>query len=138
MKKLSLLVVAVFVMSGLSFSSEKANSDNVNFTVYYFHSSVRCATCKKLESYTEDAVRENFKKELASGKLIFKAINTDEDVNNHYISDYNLFTKSVIVSKTRNNKEENWKNLDKIWEQVRNKEKYYRYVSDEIKNFMKD
>ena len=37
--------------------------------VYYFHGQVRCPTCRKLESYAEEAIKTCFADELASGRI---------------------------------------------------------------------
>ena len=96
-----------------------------DYTLYYFHSNFRCATCKKFESWTTKA----------AGHLpvAFKIINTDDKENAHFLTDYALYTKSVVV--TDNNS--NFKNLDKIWSYSNNQDDFINYVSDEIKAFIR-
>ena len=57
---------------------------------YYFHGGVRCPTCHKMEQYTKEVIEKNFKDELDKGLLVFKAINTDEKENKHFVNDYHL------------------------------------------------
>jgi len=106
--------------------------------VYYFHGSFRCPTCHKLEQYAKEAVETNFKGALGSGTLEYKTVNTDDKGNEHFLGDYQLFTKSVVLSMTKDGKEVKWKNLDKIWDLVQNKQKYMDYVKCEIEDFLKE
>ena len=105
--------------------------------VYYLHPTWRCARCMAFESYAEEALKTGFPKELKSGKVVWKSINTDEPPNAHFVEDYKLVTKSLIVSDTRNGKEKSWKNLDQIWTLVGNKEAYVKYVQDSVREALK-
>ena len=44
--------------------------------------------------------------------------------------------KHVISSKIESDKEKSWKELDKIWEMVKDKAKYQAYIENEIKDFL--
>lgn len=103
---------------------------------YYFHGEHRCATCMKLESYSEEALSTSFEKELEDSSLIWLTVNYDEEKNKHFIKDYQLFTKALILSRVRNGKEVEWRNLDKIWELVGDKEEYLKYVQTETRAFL--
>jgi hypothetical protein len=104
---------------------------------YYFHGDRRCATCLKLEAYSAEALQTGFKKELSDSVLVWRVVNYDEKENKHYIDDYNLYTKALILSRVSGGKEVGWKNLDKIWQLVGNKDKFIEYVQQETREFMK-
>ncbi|MFH2055072.1 MAG: nitrophenyl compound nitroreductase subunit ArsF family protein [bacterium] len=104
--------------------------------VTYFHGDVRCATCKKLEAYSHEAIVEGFSDELKSGSLVWRTVNYDEDANKHYIDDYKLYTKALIVSKMSDSTEVGWVNLEKIWSLVGDKDEFVKYVQTETRNFM--
>jgi hypothetical protein len=116
-------------------STAVASEDKV--IAYYFHGSFRCPTCRNLERYAKEAIENNFKKELAEGSLIFKAINVEEKGNEHFVNHYELYTKSLVLSLVKDSKEIEYRNLDKIWEYVRDKTKYIDYVKSEVSNFLK-
>lgn len=105
---------------------------------YYFHGNFRCYTCFTMEQYSKEALGTNFKEALSSGKLEFKAVNTDEPGNKHYVKDYQLYTKSLVLSLVKDGKEVKSKNLTKIWEYSRDKQKFFDYVSGEVINFLKE
>jgi len=91
-----------------------------------------------MEKYSKEAIETNFKDDLASGKIEFNAVNVEDRGNEHFVNDYQLYTKSFILSLVKDGKEVRSKNLDKIWEYARNKQKFIDYVSDEVNVFMKD
>lgn len=131
-----LAVIAVISVNFAVFAGENSSTENV--IAYYFHGTFRCPTCHKLETYSQEAIETNFKDALASGKLEFKVINIEEKGNEHYGSDYQLYTKSLILSLVKNGKQIKWKNLDKIWEYVGNKQQFLDYVKAEVVDFLKE
>ncbi len=102
--------------------------------VYYFHTTARCQTCRKFESYSDETIRQTFAKELNDGRLEWKVVNVDEPANKHFVGDYQLYSKSIVIVKIRDGKQTAWKNLDKIWELVRDKNAFVKYIQDEVKS----
>ncbi len=139
MKKLLLVIlaaVAVISASVWAIAVETAPSGKV--IAYYFHGTFRCQTCTNMEKYSREAIEANFKDALASGKLEFKAVNVEDRGNEHFVNDYQLYTKSLILSLEKNGKEIKSKNLDKIWEHARNKKRFIDYVTKEVAGFLKE
>ena len=104
--------------------------------VYYFHGNARCASCYKLEQYSKEAVEQNFAQELKEGKIVFMQVNTDRRENAHFVQDYQLYTKSVVLSLVKNGQQVRYKNLERIWDLLRDPKKYHDYIRDEIKPFL--
>lgn len=115
----------------------QATKENRKLIVYYFHNSYRCPSCRKIEAFTEEAVKANFGTELKAGTMEYKVVNVDEKENEHFTKDYQLYTKSVVIADTKDGKDTRWKNLPKVWELLSNKEKFKSYISDEINNYLK-
>ena len=69
---------------------------------------------------------------MKEGKLIYKVVNVDDNENEHFVSDYSLTTKSVVLVQLAAGKEVKWKNLDEIWKLVANKELFINYIKSEI------
>lgn len=115
-------------------------TDNVSalpkLVVYYFHGNTRCTTCKKIESFAKSAIESGFAAELKTGQIEFRAVNVEEPHNEHYVQDYQLATRSVVLSRLRNDKQDAWKNLDQVWTLVRNPEAFQRYVVAETKQLL--
>jgi len=131
------MALAVFMVIGV-FSSVLAEDKAAGKVIaYYFHGAFRCATCTNMEKFAREAVETNFKDALRSGELEFKAVNVEEKGNEHFVKDYQLYTKSLILSLVKDGKEVTSKNLDKIWEYSRDQQKFIDYVTSEIHAFMK-
>jgi len=111
---------------------------SVKIVVYYFMTTTRCPSCYKIETYTHSTVMDKFSGELADGRMEWKMVNTDEKENAHYINDYQIFTKSVILSKVVDGKEVSWKNLDKVWQLLSDQQKFQKYIESEIREFIKE
>jgi hypothetical protein len=103
----------------------------------YFHTTMRCPTCHKIENYSAEAIQNNFAEELKNGILVWRVINVDEPEYKHYTKDYNLYSKHLIISEVKDGKEIRWKDLEDVWTNVRNEEKFDQYVVSEIKDWMK-
>ena len=56
--------------------------------------------------------------------------------NKHFVNDYQLYTKSVVLSLVRDGKEMKFKNLEKVWQLLRNKDKFYKYIKEETQGFL--
>jgi hypothetical protein len=139
LKKLFLIILAAVAVINLSFSAFAAEDKPVvKIMAYYFHGTFRCYTCTNMEKYSREAIEASFKDALASGKLGFKAVNVEERGNEHFVNDYQLYTKSLILSLVKDGKEVKSKNLDKIWEYSSNKQKFIYYVTAEISGFVED
>lgn len=102
----------------------------------YFHGNVRCPTCIKLESYSGEALKTGFEKELNDSSLVWRTVNWDQDENKHYIDDYKLYTKALILSRLRDGKEVAWANLDSIWSLVGDKDHFVKYVQNQTRTFI--
>lgn len=122
MKKLLLILTIILGFSNVVFAADKVN-------VYYFYGKPRCTTCMKIENYTKSAVESMKDKDVN-----YKGIDMEKSENGSMVKKYNLYTKSVIVSKVKNGKEQ-WKNLDKIWLKVGNEQDFKNYIITETKAF---
>jgi len=104
--------------------------------VYYFHGTARCPTCRKFESFSSEALREAFAEALKDGRLEWRVVNIEEPDNEHFVSDYQLYSKSIVIVKIQDGKQIAWKNLKRIWELVRDKEAFMQYVKDEVSSYL--
>lgn len=104
--------------------------------VSYFHGTMRCSTCRKFEAYAGEALKSAFPGELASGRLEWRVINVDERENEHYVRDYQLRTKSLIVSEVKGGKQVGWKNLNRIWDLASDRDAFLAYVREETRAYL--
>ena len=135
-----LIITALFFSNSMAEQKKAPKKFNRADKViaYYFHGNYRCASCTKLEKYSRDAITMYFDKEIKQGFLSFKPVNTDLTENKHFLQDYQLYTKSLVLIAVKNNKTLKWKNLDKTWQHLNNKDDFYKYVQTETKKFLEE
>lgn len=122
LNRVLLILTILLGFSNIAFAADKVN-------VYYFYGKPRCATCMKIEKYTKSAVEA-----MKDKNVVYQGIDMEKSENGSMVKKYNLYTKSVVISKTKNGKEK-WKNLDKIWLKVGNEQEFKKYITDEITQF---
>ena len=103
---------------------------------YYFHGNFRCATCRKIETYSREAIEARFAKEIKSGVLVWRPVNVDETPNKRFSHEYDLTTRSLVLSEVEGGKEIKWKNLEKVWDLVGDKDKFFEYVQNETAAYL--
>jgi hypothetical protein len=122
----------------VSSSQVAEKSRNAKVIAYYFHGTFRCSTCQTIEKYSKEAIEHYFATELKNGTLEFRPVNVEEAENRHFIQDYQLFTRSLVLSRNQDGKETKWTNLKEVWTHVGDKDKFFQYVKDEVEKFLKE
>lgn len=105
--------------------------------VYYFHATRRCARCRLFEEYAREAIMNGFSDEIKEGTLAWRVVNVDEPANEHFVRDYSLATKSIVLVDMNRGREIRWKNLPRIWDLVGDKAAFIAYIQGEIGDFRK-
>jgi len=104
-------------------------------TVFYFRTNVRCRSCKLIESFSYEAIQAGFAEALENKSMEWQVVNVEEAGNEHYIKEYQLYTKSVVLVESEGSKELRWKNLEKVWNLLNDKNAFISYVQEEVKKF---
>jgi len=113
---------------------EKGPADFV--VIYYLHMNRRCMTCGKLEAFSREAIESGFAEKLQDRSIVWRVENFEKEANEHFAKNYKLYSQSLILSRLHDGKEIEWKNLDKIWKLVGNKEQFIAYVQSEVRDFL--
>jgi hypothetical protein len=103
---------------------------------YYFHTTYRCASCRAIEAYSREAIESAFAGQLKDGRLLWKVVNVEAKGNEHFVKDYGLYTKSLVLVNETRGKAAEWKNLEKVWQLLQDKGKFLRYVQDETRRYL--
>lgn len=117
-------------------ASGRAAPSRDGVVAYYFHTTFRCSTCRKLEALSREALESGFAEELASGRLALRVVNVEDPGNGNFVQDFQLVTKSLVLVEYRDGKVVRWKNLPEIWRLVRNRDAFIRYVQEETRAFL--
>lgn len=130
--------MALMVTAPSSGSPDKVEEVQHRVIVYYFHGTARCATCRAIEQYTYDALVTGFSGELQSEILEWQAINVEEPDNQHFIDDYELIMRSVVLADMVGENQIRWKNLDRIWDLVNDRDAFISYVQAETGAYLEE
>jgi len=139
-QKLVFVVFTVIIFlageTGANDKETKMSSEKAKIIVSYFYTTYRCPSCEKIEKWSYEAIKDSFPEALKDGRLIWRAVNVDKPENKHFIKDYNLFTKSLIISELKGEKEMKWENMDKVWQLLRDQENFFSYVTLGVKKYL--
>jgi hypothetical protein len=133
------LAIAIIMIAAGAFSiiqTASAQSPSHKVIAYYFHTNTRCDTCIKIEAYSHEAIEEGFKSAIKDGTLELRVVNYEEPQNRHYIKDYKLVSKSLILVNLVEGKQTEWTNLKLVWTLVKSKEAFLNYVRGEVKDYL--
>ena len=131
-----LIVGSGATLSRLSAEEAPAAAVSDGVVAFYFHGNTRCATCKKIEAYADEAIHQGFVQALDTSALTWRVVNIEEPENRHFVQDFQLVTRSVVLAEYRDDKVVRWKNLDKVWQLVRDKGGFTSYVQSETRQFL--
>jgi len=103
---------------------------------YYFHVTARCTTCMTIQAYTAEALTAGFRDALASGELEFRPVNIQRAENRHFIQDYKLYTRSVVIARFDEGRQIEWKNLENVWDLTVSKPAFVSYVRRHVREYL--
>jgi hypothetical protein len=104
--------------------------------VTYFTTDVRCDSCRTIEKLSRQAIEEGFPNEVASGAVLFRVLNTDRTENQHFVEDYEIANKTVIISHQQNGKETQWLNRQDVWLLLDEPTEFLAYVREPVRRFL--
>jgi hypothetical protein len=111
--------------------------DDSKIIAYYFHVNVRCTTCRTIEAYSKEVIYQRFAKEIASGRMEWRLVNVQTPENRHFVQDYQLFTKSLVLVLHKGGQQKEYKVLNDTWELVGDKAAMQGYVEKEVRNYLR-
>ncbi len=120
----------------LAVSNVVPGPSGTKVVAYYFHLTVRCTTCRTIESYSRQVIEQRFAGDIAKGRLEYKMVNVQLPENKHFIKDYQLFTKSLVLVRFENGKQAEYKVLNDTWELVGDKQAMQAYVERELRGYL--
>jgi hypothetical protein len=142
-----LFFLAVATLAAIYVKSEKARADSpaasqsqtrdTKVIAYYFHVTARCTTCRAIESYSREVIEQKFGADIAKGRLQFTLVNVQLAENRHFVKDYQLFTKSLVLVRFDNGRQAEYKVLNDTWELVGDKSAMQGYVEREVRDYLK-
>jgi hypothetical protein len=104
----------------------------------YFHNTVRCVTCRTIEQRARETIESAFAADLASGRLVWRTLNMQKKENEHYATDYNLTSPSLVLALVEGDRVVRFAVLKDTWTLVRKKAEFEAYVVAETLAFLEE
>lgn len=144
---LGLLLIAAMLPAGAADSpnpkpaapaTAATNAPSQMVIAYYFHGTVRCETCLKIEQQAKAVIERKFKPELDAQRLVFIPLNYDLPENAHYLLDYKLPCPSLVLVHQKAGKDEQRILLGDTWQLAENPVKFNAYIETEVNKSLRD
>ncbi len=140
MKRFTPMVLAVvataLVATMLPESASAADVPDDRVVAMYFHRTKRCPTCRKMGSYSEEAVKNGFADGVKDGTVAFYMVDFQNEKNAALAKGYKVEGPALIVAKIADKKAVEYKNLKEMWDKVADKKAFLEYVQDNIANYI--
>jgi hypothetical protein len=120
---------------GVAVMGQKGPAHQV--VAFYFHGTVRCLSCKTLEAWAREGIERDFSTELQAGTLQWQVVDVDKPENKHFVQDYQLVTRSLVLVELQHGKVSRWSNLSEIWTLLDDKPAFMNYVRQEVGQYMR-
>jgi len=114
------------------------NAPSQQVVAYYFHGTVRCETCLKIEQQAKAVIERQFKPELDTQRLLFIPLNYDLPENAHFLLDYKLPCPSLVLVRQKDGKDVRRTLLGDTWQLVEDPVKFNAYIETEVDKFLSD
>lgn len=104
---------------------------------YYFHNTQRCKTCLKIERLAEEALRSQFPTSFEDGVLEWRSVNMELSPNEHFVTDFELVTSSLVLVDMRDGDQRDWVNMKEVWDLVHAEEREFKaYVTRQARLYL--
>lgn len=153
MKAIALLAAGLAVLAGCSDAPDQPEAkavagappvaaaaapaaEAVQVIAYYFHRTVRCETCLRIEKQAHEVITNRFGAEVAMERLVFKPVNYEQPENAHFLGDYELGGPSLVLVRQKGGKDVERKVLGQTWEYAHVPPRLDLYVEEETRKFL--
>lgn len=126
------LVAVICLTAVFSEAASAADAPADRVVVMYFHRTQRCPTCQKMGSYSEEAVKTGFARQVRGRQVEFHYIDFQDNKNAALTKGYGVSGPTLIVARVVNHKVAEIRNLKEIWSKVGNKPEFLKYVQGHV------
>lgn len=98
---------------------------------FYFHGAKRCASCNTIERLTRDALQP----EVQAGAVEIRPVDIDEPANAHFVQDFQLTMRTVVLAEEADGRITRWERLDECWQRFGDAPDFTDYVRTHLARF---
>lgn len=126
-------LIAQLIFPSLGFPTEPKR----RVVAYYFHTTIRCATCLTIEERAGEVLGGTFAGEIADGLFRWQPINIQIPENRHYLTELRVRPKSLILVEYYGDVPTEKKELPEVWKLIHGpQEVFRRYLVEEVGPFL--
>lgn len=103
----------------------------------YFISGERCENCRKIEALAQETVAREFAADEAAKRVVFRVVDTGAPGQAHFVKDYQLTEKMVVLCHRVDGKETEWRAMEKIWDLLDDPDGFRNYLAEGIRGYLK-
>jgi hypothetical protein len=139
MKRITVIValVAASFTAMMASTTRAAAPPADRIVAIYFHRTQRCPTCLKMGTYSEEAVKKGFAKQVKASSVQFFYVDFQDKKNAALTKGYKISGPALVVAKIKANKVKEYKDLKDIWTNIGEKPKFLKYVRDNVEAYLK-
>lgn len=104
--------------------------------VYYLHTTFRCVTCNEIERLARELVETEFAEELASGRLVWREANFQQEPA--LAKRYEVVSSCVVVANIEGGEETGYQRLDEVWTMYQNPADFNLYMGTAIRQSLEE
>lgn len=104
--------------------------------VYYFHRTIRCQTCLRMEELARQAVQNEFSGELDFGGVEWRPLDFQRKGNERFQKEFDLSGPALVLVRMVDGKPSDRENLEEIWDLVGKPADFMNYVQDGLRAFV--
>ncbi|XZE17600.1 nitrophenyl compound nitroreductase subunit ArsF family protein [Pirellulaceae bacterium SH449] len=101
------------------------------FTAVYFHAPHRCPTCRKIESFSHEALTP----EIESGKIAWTVADYTSNENETLVDQFKVFAPTVVLVEVQDGKVVRWKNLEEVWDHTSDQVGFTAFINQAWSEF---
>lgn len=116
--------------------ADAENTAAATVVVTYFTTDVRCDSCRTIERLSREAIEAGFPDEVADGAVVFRVRNTDRPENQHFVDEYEIANKTVIVSHQQHGTETEWTNRQDVLLLFDQPDEFLAYVREPVQRYL--
>ncbi|MCC6143433.1 MAG: hypothetical protein IT368_06475 [Candidatus Hydrogenedentes bacterium] len=124
--------VYVVLRDGASAAEDGPVPAGADLVVYFFDQGKDCATCENIPAYTQAVLEDSFGDALASGRIVWRVVDVEAAENAHFVEDFGLFAKAIVLVRMASGRQVAWKNLDRVWDLVYDQAGFVAYIREEV------
>jgi hypothetical protein len=101
------------------------------FNAVYFHAPHRCPTCRKIESFSHEALTP----EIEAGKLAWQTADYTSDENASLVKPFKVYTSTVVLVEVRDGNVVRWENLEDVWSHTSDQAAFTAFINQAWSEF---